>query len=181
MCDGWLSDFGSFFDDIAPHWSPGLTVDRKDNDGNYSCGHCDECKKHNWPMNCRVATYQEQALNTRRNVYITYQGVTLTVSEWSRKLGWNSRVLEKRIKRGWTDEQCIATPLRDPRPEVMLIIDGISDTLSSWSKKHNKKPDTVQRRIKRGWSAKDALTVPIDISRWENFKKEKVGFSVLSE
>jgi len=55
VCDEWKDDFQSFFDwSIANGWQKGLTIDRKNNNGNYT------------PDNCRWTTREKQAQNTRR-------------------------------------------------------------------------------------------------------------------
>jgi hypothetical protein len=46
VCERW-ADFQNFFDDMAASWSPGLTLDRIDVNGNY----CQE--------NCRWVTQKE--------------------------------------------------------------------------------------------------------------------------
>ncbi len=43
----------------------GMTLDRADNNGSYTCGGCEQCRAHNWPMNLRWATRREQVLNRR--------------------------------------------------------------------------------------------------------------------
>lgn len=65
MCQGWRDSFESFYADNGPKPSPELTLDRKNNDGYYSCGHCSECIEKGWPMNTRWATRRVQVLNRR--------------------------------------------------------------------------------------------------------------------
>ena len=73
ICAGWRQEFASFWADLgkrpvdrALNGRYLYSIDRIDNDGNYSCGHCDECLSHHWPMNCRWATRSEQQANRHR-------------------------------------------------------------------------------------------------------------------
>jgi len=63
VCKGW-SVFTNFFDDMGER-SFVYSIERIDNNGNYSCGKCEQCIKNHWPMNCRWATRKEQANNRR--------------------------------------------------------------------------------------------------------------------
>lgn len=84
VCDRW-KDFPSFYADMGKKPSPGHSLDRIDSDGHYC------------PENCRWATKHQQANNTSRNVYVTIEGRTATVSEWCKLLLINkpNRVYEK--------------------------------------------------------------------------------------
>jgi hypothetical protein len=85
VCDRW-NDYTKFLSDMgeAP---PGKSIDRIDNDGEYS------------PKNCRWADKQTQANNTRSNIFIRFNGKTLTLKQWSRELGMPYGMLWQRIYR----------------------------------------------------------------------------------
>jgi hypothetical protein len=64
VCEGWRTSFLNFYADMGKR-PKNRTLDRKNNDGHYSCGKCPECIKNGWPMNCKWSTRRQQALNTR--------------------------------------------------------------------------------------------------------------------
>lgn len=66
LCERWR-DFENFYEDMKEGYEDHLTIDRKDNDGNYE------------PDNCRWATTQQQMSNYSRNKFITINGETDTV------------------------------------------------------------------------------------------------------
>lgn len=97
VCERWLK-FENFLADMGER-PPGLTIDRKDNNGNYC------------PENCRWATRKEQANNSRHNRLITFNGKTLNMSQWANALGMSTDRLDGRInKLGWTIERALTTP-----------------------------------------------------------------------
>lgn len=64
ICEGWR-DFNVFLADIGRRPDPSLSLDRINNEGHYSCGHCWQCARDRWPMNVRWATKQTQTDNRR--------------------------------------------------------------------------------------------------------------------
>lgn len=85
VCPRWKDDFLQFYADMSPTYKPGLTLDRKDNNGPYS------------PENCRWATRAEQNRNYSRNVMIEHDGKTMCAIDWARSLGINYGTLMDRI------------------------------------------------------------------------------------
>lgn len=70
ICAGWRNSYQSFLSDMGRKPDPLLSLDRVNNNGHYSCGHCDQCLAERWPFNCRWATRKQQAQNSRhRNQY----------------------------------------------------------------------------------------------------------------
>jgi len=89
VCHEWKSNFISFYNwAISNGYSDDLTIDRINNNGNYE------------PNNCRWATNIKQANNRRNNVFVSFHGEKMTVSEISRKYGLKSSTLYGRIRRG---------------------------------------------------------------------------------
>lgn len=100
MCDDWKNDFKSFYNwSMNNGYQQNLSIDRINNDGNYE------------PSNCRWTNRKTQNNNTRHNHYITYNGKTLTLAQWSEELGFTYSCLKSRInKHHWSIEKAFTTP-----------------------------------------------------------------------
>jgi hypothetical protein len=90
MCDRWLNSFENFYEDMGSQPAKRMGIDRIDNELGY------------YKDNCRWATPKEQNNNTRRNRYLTFNGITKSLSTWAEELGVNSPVARKRLERGYT-------------------------------------------------------------------------------
>lgn len=120
VCDGWRYDFSAFRDDMGSKPTPEHSIDRINNDGNYSCGKCDHCKENGWPSNCRWASRSEQCRNTTQTRLITAFGKTQPLVDWSLETGLNSDTISGRLLKGWPVEMALTHPLTGgKRPKVL--------------------------------------------------------------
>lgn len=98
VCERW-QHFESFFADMGARPSRKHTLDRTNNDGDYT------------PENCRWASKGEQANNRRSSRLVTHSGVTHTVAEWARIANMDYFLLTRRLfRQGWTVERALTTP-----------------------------------------------------------------------
>ena len=98
VCERWRK-FEHFFADMGP-CPEGLTLDRRNNEGNYN------------PCNCRWATRTQQARNRRSSHIITHNGKSLCIAEWSEVLEWPYYIIQNRLRYGWSAERALSTPVR---------------------------------------------------------------------
>lgn len=91
VCDAWLASFDVFKAwALANGYIVELTLDRVDVNGPYS------------PGNCRWTTVKEQNRNRRNTLFITYNGITKSASEWAEQLGVSLWVIHSRYRRNGT-------------------------------------------------------------------------------
>lgn len=93
VCKAWMK-FEGFLQDMGER-PPNLTLDRKNNDGDY-------CKE-----NCRWITNKEQQRNKRTNRAITIGDETKCVAGWCEELGLRYHTVITRLQRGWSDEEAL--------------------------------------------------------------------------
>ena len=111
VCPRWSESFDAFISDMGPRPSPSYSVDRRDNNGSYTCGRCDDCIKRGAPMNCRWATDMEQARNMSTNTRVTFAGETMCIAEWSERVGIKDCTISHRLRNGWSPERALTTPV----------------------------------------------------------------------
>jgi len=94
LCKRWL-DFDKFHQDLISEYKPGLSLDRINNNGNYS------------PENCRWATVTQQANNRSDNRKITINGETKNLHQWLPSFGISAQTFYYRVRKGLTDEEAL--------------------------------------------------------------------------
>lgn len=89
ICDEWKNDFVAFRDwSMENGYADNLSIDRIDNDGNYT------------PNNCRWVDKKTQQRNRKNNVYVEFKGEKKTLSEVAELLGMDKGCLWHRYKAG---------------------------------------------------------------------------------
>jgi hypothetical protein len=92
--------YGNFLFDMGRRPSIAHTLDRIDNEKDYS------------PANCRWATKQEQGRNRADNKVIEFNGKSQPVAAWADELNLSRQALYIRLGRlGWSVERTLTTPV----------------------------------------------------------------------
>lgn len=94
VCDRWrygengVQGFVLFTQDMGEPPSRHHTIERQDNEGNYT------------PTNCIWATRMVQNSNKRSNRWLEHAGQRHTLSQWARKVGLDPQTISNRLARG---------------------------------------------------------------------------------
>jgi hypothetical protein len=144
-----MNSFEKFLADMGEK-PEGKSLDRIDNNAGYS------------PNNCRWATPQEQARNTRRNRWLTYAGKTMVLEDWARELKVSCCTLKARLRRGWDVKQALVTPVRRKaqRRGMKYAYNGGNYTLVELSKLSGVSLRTLSYRL-RTWDVVRAVETPV--------------------
>jgi hypothetical protein len=108
VCEAWRAKpgkqaaaFRAFLKHVGPRpkgarrqWS----IERKDNNGNYE------------PGNVRWASNGDQSRNKRGNRWLTFQGKTLVITDWAKKLKISAPTIKRRLRQGWSLRRTLTTP-----------------------------------------------------------------------
>lgn len=102
ICEEWLQDINTFRSwAVENGYKPGLSIDRINNDGDYS------------PDNCRWVQPKDQLSNCSINVFVEFNGKCQTLAQWSRELNIPTSTLHNRIRvHGWPIERALTEPVR---------------------------------------------------------------------
>lgn len=143
VCEEW-SNFKSFEKwSLNNGYTDELSIDRIDNDGDYT------------PSNCRWTNKLTQANNTRVNKYIEIEGEVRSVAEWSRILGIDPKYVYHRLHQGMTVEDSL--DYSDMRMENIVL--GLGDTI----KNHRKEMGLNQEKY-----GELCNVAQHTVSKWEN-------------
>lgn len=107
ICEEWRNRFKNFYDwAISNGWQKGLRLDK------------DKIPKGLGiqpvlysPDMCCFITHQENCNNRKSNHPISFNGITKNMTEWQSELGFPKDLIYSRLKRGWSIEKSLSTPL----------------------------------------------------------------------
>ena len=153
VCDRWLGKDGltHFIEDMgepAEH----LSIDRIDNDKNYS------------PENCQWIPKALQAKNKTTTRYYELNGKKMLLGDIAKMYGFKRLTLYRRMKvGGMTLEEALAEPVvpRDEQNKFKLVYKGEPVSINKLSKIIGMNRSTLSLRLNSGWSVEEAINTPI--------------------
>lgn len=119
VCDEWTNTYDYSGLKAFIKWGSengyekGLSIERVNVDGDYC------------PDNCTFITMYDQQANKQDTHYITINGETRHLSEWSRVSGLSTQLIIQRIKSGW-GENLILIPPTERETEKQSGIVGVT-------------------------------------------------------
>lgn len=153
VCDEWRNSFESFkVWAIANGWKDqsGLSIERKDVNGNYE------------PENCELIPITRQSANQRSNRKLTLFGETKNVADWARdqRCVVKPETLYKRLCYGFSDEEAVTLPIQRNRKYKAF---GESKSLREWShdSRCSVELELLKERVYRGWDVEKAILLPL--------------------
>ena len=88
----------------ANGFQKGLTLERKDVNGNYC------------PDNCTWATPKQQANNRRNTIILEWNGERKSVHQWADEMGVSASTLKNRYYLGWSVKEILSLPVTRRKP-----------------------------------------------------------------
>lgn len=102
ICDEWVNDFSKFHKwAIESGYEEGIsTIERVDVNGDYN------------PENCTWILNERQALNTRKVIILSANGITKPLSDWAEEIGIRPNTIKTRLRLGWSVEDALFKTVR---------------------------------------------------------------------
>ena len=149
VCDEWLGDGGFMrfhswayshgYDENAPKGE--CTLERIDNNGNYS------------PDNCCWTSLKRQAQN-KRNTHIVTFGKQQSLSDFCEEYGVSRTLASERLQRGWSPAEVMFFEPKDMSNHIEY--NGEVHSQREWAKIFGVSKSSFQYRLSHGWTFEQA-------------------------
>jgi hypothetical protein len=148
--------FEHFFNDLGER-PEGYTLERKNSSEGYG------------PENCIWASREAQNRNRSNTVCLEFRAESRPLVEWAEIVGIKVKVIEGRLKAGWSVERALTEPILRKSPRTLISYNGESKTVSAWEKRLGFGNRVLyQRLFKYGWSVKKVFNTPVRQKRSSN-------------
>lgn len=150
VCAEWHESSIFFAWALENGYKEGLSIDRRNNDGNYE------------PSNCRWVDLVAQANNTRKNHWVNVYGEKLTAKQAAEKYTVPYPRFVALINAGWSPEEAIKHQQELILDDKILRVHVLGETLtlSEAGSKYEIHPETIRARLKKGWDEETAVLTP---------------------
>ena len=128
VCQEWLKGFDYFYQwALQNGYADNLTLDRRNNDGNYE------------PSNCRWITIQRQMQNTSKNIYVIYGGKKVALAHLAEIYEIPEYVLRQRYHHGDRNEYLLRKYTGKSKKVQCIETGKIYDSIKDAEKEFNLK------------------------------------------
>lgn len=149
VCDEWKS-YEKFAEWARSNgYEDGLSIERKDVNGNYC------------PENCEWITLGKQARNRRTTKWVEYNGERMSLAQAAELAGLPYKQVHFRIKKGWSVEKALSTPMRRGKSELHKKCDEMGLNYHS-----------VYNRIRNGWTEDEAFSIPFSLGNNQTLRNQ---------
>lgn len=133
ICDRWLESFDNFAKDMGPRPSDNHSVERKDNNGDYS------------PENCCWHTHLGQSNNRRNNLVHQWKGKRMNLTQIARMEDVDYSTLYSRVRLGSMDLQAAMDQVKKSGSKFMERAEALGG--SKHARRTNQKRPRKPRQI----------------------------------
>lgn len=138
VCADW-QDVEKFYDwSLKNGYQETLTIERIDVNGNYE------------PLNCKWATWKEQANNKTNSKTIEFKGLVKTLTQWSESTGIPYNTLVSRINYGIEPPMLFEKEDFVRKDNTLITYNNKTKTMTDWSEITGIKLGTISERYRRG-------------------------------
>lgn len=138
VCEEW-KDYTRFAEWARENgYEDGLSIERKDVMGDYS------------PENCTWIPMSKQARNRTTTHWVEFQGRKMSLAEAAEIAGLPYKQVHLRIKKGWSVEDALTTPLKEQSDLYKECVERGANYHAIYS-----------RVVVRGWDKERAFSEPI--------------------